>query len=168
MKTAGVLTAIAGCLLSGSASAQQASLAGSLGLFIYPSGGQAAEQQRTDETECYDWARQTTGINPQSPPSAQQPAVAAQEDTGAAAARGAMGGAARAVLLANATDNDWEEAAALGVVFGGRRGGNSARQRNAQAQKEASAAQQQASQQEVQQFKNAFSACIEGRNYTIK
>ena len=168
MKTASALTVIAGLMLSGGAPAQQASLAGSLGLFVYPSGGQAAEQQRTDEMECYDWARQTTGINPQAPPSGQQPAVAAQEDTAAAGGRGAIGGAAAGALLANATDNDWEEAAALGLLVGARRGSRSARQRNAQAQKEATSAQQQATQQEVQMFKNAFSACIEGRNYTIK
>jgi hypothetical protein len=168
MKTAIGLSAAAGLVLLGSAFGQQPSVATSLGLFVYPSGGQALEQQSRDEQECYAWARQTTAIDPQNPPSGQQPAAAAQEDTASAGARGAVRGAAAGALIANATDNDWEEAAAAGLVLGASRGANSSRRRNAQAQQQAAAAQQQSAQQEVQLFKNAFSACIEGRNYTIK
>jgi hypothetical protein len=160
--------AVAGVFFVSGAAVAQQSVATSLGLFVYPSGGQALEQQTRDEQECYGWAAQTTGIDPRNPPSGQQPVAAPQEDTAAAAARGAVGTAARGVLLANATDNDWEEVAAAGLVIGASRGANSARRRNAQAQQQAAATQQQSTQQEVQLFKNAFSACVEGRNYTIK
>lgn len=162
ISTVGILV-----LMSGLASAQQQSLATSLGLFVYPSNGQDAETQGQDEQECYTWASETTGINPQSPSAAQAP-VAAQEDTAQAAAAGAVGTAAVGVLLANATHNDWEQAAAAGLIIGARRGAGGARRRNEQAQQEAVAEQQQATQQQIQQFSKAFSACIEGRDYTIK
>lgn len=159
----------AGCLLcSAAAYAQEQSVAVSLGLFVYPSGNQAAEQQTKDEQECYAWSKNTTGIDPKNPPASQRPATAPQVDTASAAGSTAVKSAARNVLIANATDNDWEEAAAIGLVFGGARGANNARRRNEQAQREATAKQQQQSDQQVQQFKNAFSACIEGRGYTIR
>lgn len=167
MKIISMLTGAACLICSPSLLAQQ-SVASSLGLFVYPSGGQAADKQATDEQECYDWASQTTGIDPSSPPASERPAAAAQEDTAQAAAATGMRSAARNVLIANATDNDWEEAAAIGLVFGSSRGAKHSRARNAQAQKEAVAQQQQASTQQVDQFKKAFSACIEGRDYTIR
>jgi hypothetical protein len=168
MKNEKSLCVAIGLLCAAGAGAQQPSVATSLGLFVYPSGGQPIEQQNKDEQECYAWARQTTAIDPQNPPSGQRPPAATQEDTAQAAARGAVGTAARGVLLANATDNDWEQVAAAGLMIGASRGAKSARQRNAQAQQEAAAEQQQSTTQEVQLFKNAFSACIEGRNYTIR
>jgi hypothetical protein len=168
MKNAKSLCVAAGLLSVAGAHAQQQSVATSLGLFVYPSAGQPVDQQNRDEQECYDWARQTTAIDPQNPPSGQRPPAATQEDTAQAAARGAVGTAARGVLLANATDNDWEQVAAAGLLIGANRGAKSARQRNAQAQQEAASEQQQSTQQEIQLFKNAFSACIEGRSYTIK
>jgi len=36
----------------------------SLGLFVYPGAGQDAGRQGRDERECYNWARQQTGIDP--------------------------------------------------------------------------------------------------------
>ena len=169
MKTITVLIGIISLSVGGTLLAQQQSVAVSLGLFVYPSGGQNPEKQTIDEQECHAWAQQTTGINPTSPPSSQRPPAAVpQEDTAQAAAATGVRSAARNVLIANATDNDWEDAAAIGLVFGSSRGARNARRRNEQAQNEAVAEQQQASQQEVQQFKNAFSACIEGRGYTIR
>ena len=168
MRTTKFLAGSLGFLIAGSALAQQGSVAASLGLFVYPSDGQSAETQRKDEQECYDWAREVTGINPSNPPASQRPASAAQEDTAQAAARSGTRAAARNVLIANATDNDWEQAAAVGLVFGSARGANNARRRNEQAQQEATAEQKAATEAQVQQFSKAFSACIEGRAYTIR
>ena len=33
-------------------------------MMIYPANGQNAEQQKTDEGECFIWARDETGIDP--------------------------------------------------------------------------------------------------------
>lgn len=168
MRETGIAMIATSLLLGGVALGQQPSIGTSLGLFVYPSGGQDAAKQGTDEQECYAWAQQTTGMDPRNPPSAQQAATAPQQDTAQAGAAGAVRGGLTGALLANATDNKWETAAAAGMVIGARRGATGARRRNEQAQQEAVAEQQQASQQEVQQFRNAFSACIEGRDYTVK
>jgi hypothetical protein len=156
---------VLGAIACGSAVAQQ-SLPSSLGVYVYPSGGQAPEQQAKDEQECYGWAQQNAAPPPAAPPS--QPAPAA--DPGGAAAAGAITTAARYALLADVTgnENDMGEAAAVGAIRGARRGAASAQQRNAQAQQQAAQQQQQAAAQQQQQLKNAFSACIEGRGYTVR
>jgi hypothetical protein len=48
----------------------------SLGLIVYPANKQSASQQSVDEQECYNWAKAQTGIDPQAPPPAAQPAEA--------------------------------------------------------------------------------------------
>lgn len=40
------------------------SLSSSLGLVAYPAKGQTAEQQNTDEGQCFTWAKENTGIDP--------------------------------------------------------------------------------------------------------
>jgi hypothetical protein len=146
----------------------QPTISGSLGLFAYPSGGQSIETQMTDERECYQWAQQSTGIDPENPPSSRPPAQVQVADPAGSAAAGAMRGAARGALIANATDNDWEKVAVAGLIRGARRGAKGAQERNAQAQQEATAEREQAIEQEVQTFRTAYSACMEGREYTVK
>jgi len=166
MKAAYVLAAIAGMLLCGNAVAQQQSIALSMGLIVYPSGGQTIEQQSQDEQECYGWSRQTTGMDPSTP--GQQPAQVQEANEAGAAAGGAARAAAGGALLAAALDEDKSEWAAAAAVIGGRRGRKSAQQRNSQAQAQATAEQEQATQQNAQLFKNAFLACMEAREYTVK
>jgi hypothetical protein len=166
MKTTQIALALALLLAAGTAGAQ--SIAGSLGLIVYPSGGQTAEQQRKDEQECHAWAGETTGIDPENPEALERPATATQADPGGAAAQGAVRGMARGALIGNLSGNDWEQFAAAGAVAGAARASKSTQQRNAQAQQQATAEQQAAAAEEVQHFTKAFSACIEGRSYTIK
>ncbi len=155
-------------LFFNSAMGQQQSLAASWGLFVYPSEGQTADQQGLDEFECYTWGKQTTGIDPLAPPGQQQAAQVQQQDPAGTAAAGALRGAATAYLIADVTDHDTSDAAAVGAVMGARRGRASAKARNQQAQQSAQQQQQQAAQEQTQMFKNAFSACMEGRKYTVK
>jgi hypothetical protein len=165
MKTVSIsFAALALILATGTAGAQ--SLAGSLGLVVYPSAGQTGDQQKKDEEECHAWARETTGIDPQNPKATQQPAVAEQTSGGGGA--GAVRGAARGALLGNLADEDAGEWAAAGMVAGAARGASHQQRRNAQAQAQATAEQQAAAAEEVELFKKAFSVCVEGRNYTIR
>ena len=165
MKTTSIMLVLSLFVATGSASAQ--SVAGSLGLVVYPSADQTPEQQRTDEQECHAWAGETTGVDPENPAALQTPATAEQVDSGAAAGAGVARGLARGALMGNLADDDWEQWAAAGAVAGGVRGAKSAQRRNAQAQAQATAEQQAAAAEEVEYFKRAFKACIEGRNYTI-
>ena len=48
----------------------------SLGLVPYPAKKQPAHQQSKDDQECYDWSKQSTGIDPTQPVAVQQSAEA--------------------------------------------------------------------------------------------
>jgi len=44
--------------------------ANSIGMFAYPNKQQSADQQLKDENECFDSAKQQSGVDPQAPPPA--------------------------------------------------------------------------------------------------
>jgi hypothetical protein len=147
----------------------QQGLAASFGLFVYPSDGQATDQQAKDEGECYQWSRQMTGVDPANPlagVSAQQ--ASPQPPQGAAIARGALRGSAGAALIGNIADQDAGEYALAGALIGGIRGSRRADKQQEQAQQQAAAQSQTQTQERMQIFKNGFSACMEGRKYTVK
>ena len=130
---------------------------------VYPAKGQSAQQQKKDDAECYAWAKQTTGIDPAAVASSPPP-----QDTGPAtgggqrvrgAARGAVGGAAIGAIAGDAG-----QGAGIGAVVGTMAGGRQARQQQA-AQNQQSVAQHQ---DLINTHYRAFSACMEGRGYTIK
>ena len=151
------------------------------GLVIYPAKGQSADQQAKDEGECQVWAKQNTGIDPLALASAaSQPAPAAAPTQTApsgqrvkGAVRGAAGGAAIGAIAGDAG-----KGAAIGAVGGTMVGGARQRQAqryNANAQQQANAqTQQNAANQsanvksQLATFNRAYSACLEGRGYTVK
>lgn len=127
----------------------------------YPAKGQSAQKQSRDERECYDWARQSTGIDP------AMAAAAPPQETGAAvgggerlrgAARGALGGAAIGAIAGDAG-----EGAGIGAVVGTMRGGRQARQNQAARNEQAQAGSQEA----LSTYYRAYGACMSGRGYTL-
>ena len=62
--------------------------------YVYPSKGQSAEQQKRDEYECYQWARQQTGFDPMQQPQASAPPPQQQARQG-----GLLRGAARGATI---------------------------------------------------------------------
>jgi hypothetical protein len=148
-------------LLVGTASAQQPSaqssiplgktMSQSLGLVVFPAKGQTADQQSKDESYCYDWAKQQTGYNPAAPPPAPTAAPAEAKRGGAVkgAARGAAAGAA------------------VGATAGAIKGRRD-QKKAAAAQQEAEQTAKAAAQGQFEQYKKVFSACIEGKGYTVK
>ena len=130
---------------------------------VYPARGQNAQQQSQDDAQCYTWARQSTGIDPEvvaSTPAPQQtgPAVGGGQRFGGAA-RGAAGGAAMGAIAGDAG-----KGAAAGAVVGTMAGGRRARQQQAAQNQQAQAQQQGA----MQTYYRAYGACMEGRGYTIR
>lgn len=127
---------------------------------IYPGQGQSMEQQARDEVECRAWSQQQTNFNP-----SQGPVYASGSTAQGQVVRGAAGGAALGAI-GGAIGGDAGKGAAIGAGVGAatglmRRG----RQQRAQDQ-----AQQQAVNQYNQQLANynrAFSACMQGRGYTV-
>jgi len=143
----------------------QDTLAGGFGLYVFPSNNQSKEQQDADEMACYRWAKEQSGVDPMNPPEV----TAAQVDKSAdgSAIVGAAGGAAAGAAI-GAIAGDAGQGAAIGAVVGGLRGrrakvvGDS---REQQANNAAAAAKQE---ELMNNFKKAFSACMEGKGYTVK
>jgi hypothetical protein len=145
-------------------------------LFIYPSGGQSAEQQRRDSLECRLWAIDQTGFDPTAPiqNSRLEPAQLPSQGPGVArsTARGAVVGTAAGAIAGN-TGRGALAGAAGGAILGSARQGD---QRRAQQQVSDDWARQQqireAEQQQLvnyrrQVFNRAVTACMEGRGYSV-
>jgi hypothetical protein len=144
-------------------------LGAALGLVVYPSAGQTVAQQGQDESECYQWGRQTTGIDPSNPMAGvarTQPAPAG--GAGTAAGGGAVRGATAGALIGNLADEDAGEYALAGAAIGSIRAARKAEKQSIEAQNRAAAQDQAVAADRVRLFKNAFGACMEGRKYTVK
>ena len=134
-------------------------------LYIYPAKGQSSEQQDKDKFECYNWAKNDTGFDPMVVPTTSTPAPSSQKKSGGVV-RGGLGGAALGAII-----GDSSKSAKRGAVAGGLIGGVRQSSQNRQTEQN----RQQWEQQESANYANnrnnynrAYSACLEGRGYTVK
>ena len=148
------------------APAPTAQMSSSLGVYVFPSKNQTSDQQRHDESDCYAWAKQQTGIDPIAGAPAPTPATTQAPPAGGAV-RGAAHGAAAGALIGAAAGNAGE-GAAVGAAAGGVGGRAKQRAGAAQAQQQAQANAQQTTATNKSTFNRAFSACLEPKGYTIK
>jgi hypothetical protein len=157
----------------------QKTLAATLKVYVYPTKGQTADRQSVDEADCYSWAVETTGIDPflvqkQKEAGMQQAAAqqaAAQQAGRGSRAGGAVAGAATGALIGEIASNDAGGGAAAGAAVGMMAGGARRRQarRQGEAQAQATAQTVEAvSQQQMDDFRKAFSVCLEGKGYLAK
>lgn len=143
----------------------QDTLASGFGLYVFPSNDQSKEQQDADEMACYRWAKEQSGVDPMNPPDVQAAQVDRSVD--GTAVRGAAGGAAAGAAI-GAIAGDAGQGAAIGAVVGGLRG-RRAKVVGDERQQQANNAAASAKQEELMtNFKKAFSACMEGKGYTVK
>jgi hypothetical protein len=168
----------------GAQPATQKSISARLGLHAFPAKEQNREQQQKDELACYNWAQQDSGFDPLAALTASQSAKSSSTTTAApantaqgagvkGAARGAAGGAAIGAIAGDAA-----KGAAIGATAGGLRG----KMAQKKAQAEAQQRQQQQTQQQAQQqsqakaqtqaglddFKKAYSACMDAKDYSVR
>jgi uncharacterized protein YcfJ len=157
----------------------QKSLAATMNVYVFPNAGQAASLQSKDEGECYQWAVSNTGTDPfelqkQSAQQAQQTEAARQQagDAGkGSTTRGALRGAAVGALIGGIADDEWGKGAAIGAGVGAAGGNIRGRRKDqaATAEVDAQAARtQQANQAQLENFKKAFSVCLESKKYMVK
>ena len=133
-------------------------------LYVYPAKGQTAEQQSKDEYECYQWAKRDSGFDPMQVPKASSPAPSSQRQRGGVV-RGGLGGAAIGAIVGDSDD------AKKGAAIGGLLGGARQRQRNVSAEQERAQWEQQQTNEYAHNRNNynrAYSACMEGRGYTVR
>lgn len=134
-------------------------------LYVYPSKGQTKQQQKQDEFECYKWAVEQSGIDPLNLPKATPPPVQSGPD--GSAVKGAAKGAAAGAAIGSIS-GDMGKGAAYGAMIGGIAGRRQGQQAQAQANQQAQA-QSSAKEQEMKDnYKKAFTVCLEGKGYTIK
>ncbi len=159
------------------------------GVYVYPQGGQSAQQQQKDEAECNNWAIQRTGFDPtrqrtyvveggySSPPPGSSGFFGRGEygqgggvaDAGKGAAVGAMGGA-----IAGNAGKGAAIGALSGLFIGGVKRSNQQTEREAwerqQAQQRAAQQNQIARQEDARrgEYIRAYSACLQGRTYQIQ
>ncbi len=154
-------------------------LAATMNVYVFPAEGQPAEVQNREEAECYAWAVNNTKIDPfelarqaeqQMQSAEQQKAAAAQQGEGAGV-KGALVGAAAGALIGEIADNDAGGGAAWGAAAGAIGGRRRARRRQQQATQEIDQQaqyQQQATARQIEDFKKAFSVCLEAKKYLVK
>jgi hypothetical protein len=155
------------------------SLASTLDVYAFPKEGQTAEQQSKDEADCYEWAVTNSGGDPfelQEQSEAAEAEAAQQTETAreaarGAGARGAVRGAAAGALIGEIADDDAGDGAAYGAAIGAVAARRGSRRASAEAEEqieEQKESQQQATAEEIGNFKKAFSACLEGKDYLVK
>ena len=137
----------------------------SLGYYIMPSNGQDTTTMQKDESDCFLWAKEQSGYDPLNPPEITAATVDTSPDGAAirGAARGAAAGAAIGSISGNAGDG-----AAYGAIAGGLR--------NRRAKKVHDQQQQMANEQGaeakkaelLEDYKKAYSLCLESKGYSLK
>jgi hypothetical protein len=176
---------IVGCLLgAGGAYAQTQppagkTLAATMDVYAFPQAGQAADKQSKDEADCYSWATSNTGSDPfalskqqaQQQQQTQQQVQQAKAGAQGAGAKGFAGGAVTGAVIGEIASDDAGKGAAWGAALG-----TMSARRRAKEQSEAAASQaqqsgtqkQQATAGQIENFKKAFSVCLEGKQYLVK
>lgn len=140
-------------------------------LVIFPAKGQTPEQMEKDKYDCYTWAKKETGFDPmQAQPIAQAPAAQPQGPQGERV-RGAARGAALGAVVGGIANDDAGKGAAAGAAAGTMVGGMKIRQKRrnqAQAQQQQVQQQNTAMDEKRSTYNRAYSACMEGKGYTVK
>jgi hypothetical protein len=174
-----VIIACAGVSLAQTQPAQQKSLAATMNVYVFPTKGQTAQQQSTDEAACYDWAVQNTGGDPfalqkqaqqQQRQADQAQQQIAQSGAGAGAV-GAVGGAAAGALIGEIAGHSASAAAGWGALAGAviaRRRTEMKKEEASEQVEQQSQQAQQATAEQIENFKKAFSVCLEAKEYMVK
>lgn len=138
-----------------------AALAYADNLYIYPAKGQSQQQEDEDKGACMQFATSQTGFNPMNEPTATSAPPTQKGGVG----KGLLGGALLGTVVGAIAGNT-AEGAEIGAASGGLFGGMRAKQSREQQQQWAD---QQASQyqQNRDNFNRAYTACLQGRGYTV-
>jgi hypothetical protein len=132
---------------------------------VFPASNQSRQDQKEDEFECYKWAMERSGVDPLNLPKVQAAPVPSGP-TGAAvggAARGAAAGLAIGAVAGNAG-----RGAAIGATAGAIGGRRAGQQVQAQQQRQAQTNAANKEKEIWDSFVRSFSACMEGKGYTVR
>jgi hypothetical protein len=136
---------------------------------VYPAKGQSEKKMEQDKYTCYDWAKKQTGFDPMKVPTTTTPPPEKQATQG-----GAVKGAAAGALIgvaAGAAGGDAGKGAAVGAAAGGTAGAlkqRSTNKKSEQAQADWEKKESAAYESKRNDYNRAYSACLEGKGYTVK
>jgi uncharacterized protein YcfJ len=162
--------------------AQSTSLSSTMNVHVFPREGQDEVQQSMDEAECYSWAADRTGTDPfelsrqaqeqmaASDQAMAQAQSAGQGSTGRGAAIGAVSGGVIGGVFGKGKNSGLKGAAA-GAATGAIVGNSRKRRAQADATEQVadqSAQSQAATQAQMDDFKTAFTTCLEAKDYIAK
>ncbi len=141
---------------------------------IYPAQGQSQQQMEKDKFECYSWAKQQSGFDPMETPRATAPPPPQSGGSVAGGAvRGGIGGAALGAGIGAIAGGG--RGAGKGAAIGGLAGGTLGAARSSSQKRQEEQARQQWEQEQAAQYmqkrdgyNRAYSACLEGKGYTVK
>lgn len=139
-------------------------------LVVYPAKGQDQEQMEKDKFECYQWAKQQTGFDPMARPTTETAPPEKQAQQGGAvqgAARGALVGVTVGAITNNSKSRSAAAGAAAGGLVGGMRKQDQTRQQK-QAEQEWAQKETANYNQKRAGYNKAYSACLEGKGYSVK
>ena len=132
----------------------------------------SARVASADEAACYNWAVQNTGSAPFALQKQAQQAEQQIDQAGkGAGAKGAVGGAAAGALIGEIASDDAGKGAAWGALAGAVIARRRTQQAKAQASQQVEQQNQQAQQataEQIDNFKKAFSVCLEAKKYMVK
>ena len=131
---------------------------------VFPAKGQSNEQMEKDKYACYGWSKKETGFDPMATPKASTPPPSQTKKSGGVA-RGGLGGAALGGIVGGSSGAK-KGLAAGGIVGGARQG--SANKKTEQKSKEWEQQEANKYAQGRSKYNRAYSACIEGKGYTVK
>ena len=141
---------------------------------VFPAKGQSNDQMEREKFECYNWAKGQTGFDPMRTPTATTPPPTQERrsTTGGVLRGGAVGAAGGAAIGAIAGGGSGaRRGVAIGGLSGGAIGGMRTSRHNRQAQQQQEQWQQQQANQYMQQrntYNRAYTACLEGKGYTVR
>lgn len=154
-------------------------LAATMEVFVFPTEGQDAGQQSQDEVTCYEFATANTGNDPfqlakqedTNEQIAEAEMAAAEATPNRAGGRALVRGAAAGAVVGEVTGGDKSESAAIGaaaVAVRGRRQGRAARAEAEEQAEQQAVAREEATAEDLENFKKAFSVCLEAKDYMVK
>jgi hypothetical protein len=159
--------------------AQGQSLASTIEVYVFPNSGQDASQQSKDESECYDWAVSNSGNDPfdlakqeeADAQQAQQDVANSQQQVRGSGVRSGVRGAAAGAVVGEIVDDDAGKGAAYGAAAGAVAGRRRTKRANKEAEQQAhqnAEAREEATAEDLDNFKKAFSVCLEAKEYRVK
>jgi hypothetical protein len=143
-------------------------------LIVFPAQNQSEEQMEKDKFGCYNWAKGQSGFDPMQMPTASSPAPPKGDKSvgGSVVGGGLLGGVGGAVIGGIAGGKSGaKKGAAIGGLSGGAIGGMRSSSQNKQANAKREQWEREQANQYMQKrntYNRAYSACLEGKGYTVK